>query len=174
MVNNDTHEWQYYKGLPPDLAPLPYYVGNIYTWVAFWNLKVIRDETVPGLSNLSGNSPAAPGGYYNQTIMWSSSWNNWDIAPVDQKNSWQMSFCPVAEWSLVCGSGPAQTVDITPRRLQNFVVKPGAYYNWENVRISDSYPLASGYVQANSSGLITVPSFLVSGSGNRLIIWPRG
>ena len=170
-VNAQIHQWQYYFGLPPSIGPDPSDM-NKYTWIPFWGLTVIKDETAPGLSNLSGDDAATPGGYSNQTILWSSSWDPWDITPVDTAEIWAMSFCSVAKGSTECGSGIDQTVDITPRRLQHFVVTPDAIYHWQNMDIKTNRVIAAGTVKADDHGLLVVPHFAVTATGNRLIITP--
>ena len=166
LITLDDHHWMYYAGLPPALAPLG---SNKYTWVPYWNLSVVKDETVPGLSNLSNNWA---GVYYNYTIQWSSSWNKWDGSPIDQADLWQISLCPVWRTSLQCGSTIAsETVDVTPRRVQHFKFVPGAQYTWEN-RGLDNALVASGTVTADSGGLVLIQGFLVTPSGNRLVIKP--
>jgi pimeloyl-ACP methyl ester carboxylesterase len=161
------HEWSNFIGLPPSLG--------MVDEAPFWNFHVLRDESVPGFSNLSSNNPNPPttAARYNQLIKWSSSWDPWDGAPVDQKTRWQMSFCTVARGSLDCGGGATQTVDVTPRRLQAFAVTPGTSYTWENRRASDNHLVAHGTVTADASGLITVKKFLVTTEGNRLILKPQ-
>jgi hypothetical protein len=171
-ITNTAHQWAYYQGLAPALAPLG---DNPYTYIPFWGLAVVKDETVPGLSRLSGD-PVFPPTWilkYNQTILWSSSWYAWDGAPIDLPDVWKMSFCSVANGSTTCGSNRKQTVDITPRRLQHFAVTPGAQYDWQNQRISDGEIVDQGSVTADANGLITVPEFLVSPMGNRLILKPH-
>ena len=54
------------------------------------------------------------------------------------------------------------------RRLQHFVVVPGATYAWENRRVVDGALMARGTVVAGANGLITIPAFAVSPEGNRL------
>jgi pimeloyl-ACP methyl ester carboxylesterase len=172
LITNDDHYWMYYYGLPPGLAP----VGrDKYSWVPYWNLSVVKDETIPGLSNLSTDSNAEPGGRNNQTIQWSSSWNNWDGSPIDQSGQWQISLCTVSSLSLgsvSCGSGVSATVDVTPRRVQHFNFAAGARYSWENRLVSDNSLVASGTVTADSRGLVLIPGFLVTPWGDRLVIKP--
>ncbi len=170
MVTEDEHQWMYYYGMPPTLGAQGL---NMYTWKPFWKLEVVRNETLPALSNLSGNSLDVPGGYYNQTVMWSSSWNDWDGAPIDQTSQWRISLCAVKAGSDVCGTGVAQTVDVTPRRIQKFKVTAGAKYDWENRQVFDNTLIASGTVTADSYGLITVKGFEVSLLGNRLVLSPH-
>ena len=61
-----------------------------------------------------------------------------------------------------CGSGANQTVNITPRRLQHFVVKANTNYHWENWQLSydakDSI-IASGTVKSDGNGILTVTGF---------------
>ena len=144
----------------------------------FWGLQVIRDETVPGLSNLSGNGPTT----FNQTILWSASWNAWDGAPADRPDRWQMSLCAIsADFAAAevhtglprCGTGKTQTVDIAPRRLQQFRISPGRQYDWENRQISNGRVIAKGTLTAGPNGVITIPGVQVSPRGNRISIQPH-
>jgi hypothetical protein len=166
-ITNSPHQWEYYNGLPVPLG--------VINQQPFWNFSVIRDESVPGFSNLSSNPPLPPTalGQYNHTIKWSSSWNAWDGAPIDQADMWQISLCSLASGSLACGTGPQQTVDVTPRRLQHFVTVPGASYNWQDIRISDGMVIAEDTVTADSQGLVTVTGFVVSPRGSRLALRPH-
>ncbi|HEX9028940.1 MAG TPA: prolyl oligopeptidase family serine peptidase, partial [Anaerolineales bacterium] len=167
LINDQTHLWQYYAGLPPSLAKL-------WSGVPFWDLKVIRDETVPGISNLSGNGGLPPdgAGTYNMTVKWSSSWDSWKGAPVDELGRWQMTFCAVKVGTWDCGTGAVQTADITLRRLQHFIVKPGVKYVWENWRLSDNVRIGLGEVTAGTDGLLTIPSVIIFPWGSRLFVYP--
>lgn len=169
------HAWSQFGWPLPNLAQQ----NN----VPFWNFQVIKDETVPGLSNLSGNDPNPPAGptTYNQTILWSASWNAWDGAPVDNPDRWRMSFCAVEPGSQKCGGSATRTVDITPRRLQRFIIVPGQVYRWENREVGGILGsalgtgrlVASGTVTAGENGLLTIPAVQVSPRGNRLEIQPE-
>ncbi len=173
VITNTPHQWAYYQGLPPSIIPIG---SSIYDYVPFWGFQVIKDETVPGLSNLSSNPgyPPLSTGNYNDTILWSSSWNDWDGSPIDQPSEWQMSFCSVAVGSTTCGTGDEELVDVTPRRLQKFVVKPGAVYEWENFRVRSGKLTDQGTVTADENGLLTVQQFKVSPTGNRLVLKEQG
>jgi pimeloyl-ACP methyl ester carboxylesterase len=169
LVTDNEHDWVPYQGVPPNLrrdAFLDPFVG----------LRVVRNETVPGLSNSSNNlaiPPATTGGF-NQTLLWSSSWTPWDGPPVDTPVRWQISLCSISADPSIndCGTGAPQTVDVTPRRVQHFVIRAGMTYRWENRRVRDGELVASGQVTADSNGVLTVPNFQVSPAGNRLIISP--
>jgi hypothetical protein len=174
LITKNDHQWEYYRGLPPFLGDLG--TPEVYRFKPFWDLRVVRDETVPGLSNLSGNSPIPPtkdGEIYNQTITWSSSWDPWDGPPVDEPGHWQISLCSLDQDSLKCGSGVTQTVDVTPRRVQQFQVTPGKVYNWENRLVKDNSVVANGTVTADDYGLITITGFQVDPGGSRLLVTPQ-
>jgi hypothetical protein len=172
MITQSGHEWMYYKGLPPALAGVG---DDPFRLRPFWDFQVIRDETVPGFSGLSSNAAYGPDtpGRYNQYIKWSSSWDAWDGKPIDEADRWQMSFCSTELSSRACGGTLTQSVDITPRRLQRFRVTPGAAYDWENRRVRDDVVVSRGTLTAGSDGLITVPGFEVTPSGNRLLLKPH-
>jgi pimeloyl-ACP methyl ester carboxylesterase len=170
MVNAAPHLWQYFDGLPPAASKRTILPNGL----PFWGLTVVKDETVPGLSNLSGNKLDTNSGVwnYNQTIKWSSSWDPWDKAPIDQDKLWQMSFCSLALESWSCGSGADQKVDVTLRRLQHFVVTPGVAYQWVNTVIATGRN-TSGVVTADKTSTLTIPGVSVSANGNRLTVTPK-
>jgi hypothetical protein len=172
MITDDEHNWLSFAGLPPSL-------GASSSAGPFADLRAVRSESVPGLSNTSTNLPlpppdSGPPGGYNLGIRWSSSWDPWDGAPVDTVARYQISLCAVRADpdDNACGTGAALTVDVTPRRLQQFRVTASARYTWENRRVSDSALVASGSVAADTYGLVTVAGFAVSPGGNRLILRP--
>jgi hypothetical protein len=157
-VQDLDHTWASFEGLPPTLGLHPQVQQHLY------GLLVVLNESVPGLSGASSNSPVPPQavGGYNATLEWSASWDPWDGPPVDTAEEWRIS--------LRTTDGSAQTVDVTPRRLQTFRIAPGTAYAWQNRRVADDSVLASGTVTADKSGLLLVPRFAVSAEGNRLSI----
>ena len=184
-VASAQHTWLGARGLPVTLS-------DNDDSVPFAGLTIVRNETVPGLSNYSGHDVALPPeplatlpfdappdefpptGKYNGRLLWSASWDAWDGAPIDTPNLWGMSFRVRADGEF--------TVDVTPRRRQAFVVDPGVEYVWENRRVSDNALIDTGTTTADADGLLTVPGFRilgaptlpdatdVPGSGNRLTI----
>ena len=158
-IRDAEHGWLSYQGLPFTLDV----DGSL---APFQNFSVVKNETVPGFSRYSGNMSLPPNdveeGNYNQTLEWSASWSSWDGAPLDTPNQWRIS--------LRTTDGRERTVDITPRRLQQFNIVPGTTYRWENRRVTDNGLVAGGNVVANANGLITVPNLSVTGRGNRLVI----
>ena len=87
-----------------------------------------------------------------------------------------MSLCAVDADAAVhpCGSGVIQYTDVSPRRLQQFVVQPDATYLWRNRRVVDDSLVASGSVLADAEGIVTVSAFEVAPDGNRLTLLPAG
>jgi pimeloyl-ACP methyl ester carboxylesterase len=173
-ITGDDHSTQRkYWGLPPDLQKNG--VG-----IPFWGLQVVRNETVPGLADLSANLTTSPNitpsttGSYNQTVRWSASWDSWDGAPVDLPLLWQMSFCSIDADPAIhdCGTGITQTVDITLRRVQQFSIKPNIEYVWRNHSLLDDSLAASGTITTGVDGLLTVPAFEITPQGNRLTVLP--
>lgn len=150
------HIWLEFNGMGPTVS--------LYG-MPFYDFAVVRDETIPALSNASGSSPVPPAGAnaaYNLTLEWSASWDNWDGPPQDTASRWRISLRTTDDTN--------QTVDVTPRRLQHFIVTPGTDYTWENRRVSDNTLIASGTITADAAGLLTVPNFAVSPEGNRLVL----
>lgn len=155
------HTWTGFAGMGPTVG-LDWGSGG----APFFGFRVLRNETLPALSHASGSLPAPPEttGGYNLNLEWSASWNPWDGAPNDTTADWGVS--------LRTTDGSIQTVDVTPRRRQNFRVTPGASYQWENRRVSDNALVTSGVVTADADGLVTVEDFQVTEGGNRLRLSP--
>jgi len=154
------HTWIGFSGLGPNVEDYNY-TGPFYGWTA------VRGESLPGLTYTSGSSAVPPpgaGATYNMNLEWSASWLDWDSAPVDTADQWRIS--------LRTTDGSTQTVDVTPRRLQTFTIVPADAYAWENRRVSDNGLVASGTVIADGDGLVTVPAFQATSTGNRLILRP--
>lgn len=171
IVQGNRHDDSSSAGLPPNLGPNA-------SGVPFAGFQVVRNETVPGLSSGSQNPALPPGGSgrFNHSLLWSSSWNPWDGPPQETETSWRISLCAVDPLAAVktCGSGVAQTTDVTLRRLQVFDPAPGAAYTWENRRVSDNGLVASGTVVAGPGGLLTIPGVQIGPQGNRLLVFQGG
>jgi hypothetical protein len=150
-ITADDHTWQGFREHP--------------NWMFDW-MNFPRDESLPALSNASGSLPVPPDGVggYNMTLEWSSSANDFAGPPVDTPEQWAVVLRSLAG---------DQTVDVTPRRLQQLAVEPGRVYVWQNVRLSDNAVVQEGTTTPDQDGLITVVGFAVSEDGNRLTVRPQ-
>jgi len=166
-VTGDGHAISHFAGLPPGLGLLD--------GVPFWGLSVVRDETLAGFSHISADPPLPPQevGFYHQTLMGSSSWNNWDGAPLDTAQEWQISLCAVAVGSQECGTGILQTAHVTVRRAQQFRPAPGDLLDYEIRRVKDDHLESFGTLQVDGFGLVTVKNVVIGPEGVRLRIWRR-
>jgi len=71
-----------------------------------------------------------------------------------------------------CGSGAAQTVDITPRRVQRFDVVSGTPHAWSIWDIAAGNRIVTGTVAPDADGLLTVPAVNVLPTGTRVTLQP--
>jgi len=165
-IYNTTHLFSEFMALPPWMREIT---------APFYDLRVVRDETVPGITGLSGNPPlvSVTPVNFNDTILWSSSWQPWDGAPIDTENIWQISLCSVANSSYICGSGIPQTVNITPRRMQEFQVIAGQIYDWQLVDIATGQVIDANSTRAIYDGVLTIENVTIRPIGVRLRITPH-
>ncbi len=120
-----------------------------------------RDRSFPAFSNASGSGPipAVPVHEYNVTLEWSCPWNDFAGDILDTPFSYELALRSTAG---------AQTVTVTPRRLQYFPHDAGTPVNWRNLPTGQSTAVQSGALVADASGLITIAGFQVTAAGNRL------
>jgi len=132
-----------------------------------------KDESVPALGNASSNDDPRQTRkrQINTKLEWSARENDFD-----GKSSEDDIVDEADRWAICIRSKAGdQTVDVTPRRCQNFAPEPGASYRWVNYDMSDPgnpTKLAEGAVTADEHGLVTVRQMAVGqqGWGNRLVI----
>lgn len=132
-------------------------------------LDVRLDRTLPAFSRCSLDNNPGDGdpkdgddkGQSNLHLIWDSD----DASIVDEPDRWAMTLRLNAE-----SPKPQCTVDVTPRRCQQFRAKPGAGFEWTNTESSGSEVVQTGSVTADKWGLVTVPKVSVSQAGNRLTI----
>lgn len=169
--SSNCHEWMYYIGLPPSLAPLG---GGKYSWIPFQDLQVVKNESNLGFSNFSGNSPLHPGstGTYAETLKWSPSWDPWNGATVDETDFYQTSICITSSSSSNCAGTGYGTVDVTLWRLQHFSIGANQRFFYRNRHISDGVIWDEGTIYSNGNGILTIPGLQVSGGGTRLTVTP--
>ncbi|MFM7071034.1 MAG: Calx-beta domain-containing protein, partial [Planctomycetota bacterium] len=163
MRGGHGHSWMGFDGA---LHPLVTQAGTYSDMGAF---VFRRDTSFPAFTAASGSGPAlpAPTGTddYNLNLVWSTPWNNFDLPIVDQPGRYEIT--------LRSTSGSTQTADVTPRRLQQFQVRDGQVYRWENRDAATGTLLASGQATA-AGGRLTVAGLRIDASarGNRLLLVP--
>lgn len=131
-------------------------------------IDIRTDQSLPSFTNSSlddnpGNGDPQdgdPAGQVNAHLYWETE----DI--VDEPDRWEMTI----------GVGPdapsgGGTVDVTPRRCQQFQVQSGQKVAWKNERGRGGKTLQSGEVTADQWGLVTLPDVQVGTRKNRLSIW---
>jgi hypothetical protein len=99
-----------------------------------------------------------PNGGFNRFLRWNTT------TIVDEPASYAI------ELKLSSGAkgykGAGETVDVTPRRLQKFTIKPGAAYEW-------SSGAQKGVATADAEGLLTIPQVQVTTAWTKLAIAPK-
>jgi pimeloyl-ACP methyl ester carboxylesterase len=155
-----------------------------HTWYGFldtpnfvWGeFSFRRDRSFPGLTGFSLNLVQQDNlSYYNMGLEWSCPWNDFAGDILDTPDLYEVVlrlYDPdLPGLPTIPDIG---TVDVTPRRLQQFVVTAGEDYDWENRQLPGNALVQSGTVQADAYGLLTIPHFTVTKDGNRLRISSTG
>ncbi len=97
---------------------------------------------------------------------------DWDPAVVDTPGQWEVTLMTrdlVTQW----GPYPEPdscSVDVTPRRLQNFHPVPLQTYHYTVTRLADAAVIQTGQAIASATALVTVPAVTVLRAGTRLHI----
>lgn len=95
---------------------------------------------------------------------------DWDSTFLDQRMSWEATL-RTRDLQCISGAAPGPdslTVDVTPRRLQSFVVAASNQYAYRVTRLSDGAVVQSGTVTADTIPLVTVPGVKVYRGGSKL------
>jgi len=103
----------------------------------------------------------APRGGLNRFLRWNSN------TIVDTPAEWSIEIKLSAGSAGYRGAG-AETVNVTPRRLQKFEVKPGARYAWSTSSGQ------SGAAVADTNGLLTIPAVKVTTGWTKLTVRRAG
>lgn len=167
---------------PETLAPLDYRgllpnFQNDSSGHPFYGLLARRNEAILAFSNNRSEEQGWMGAYngFRQTILWSSSWQPWHgSGPLDLLDRLEFNICavdPARAGESKCGTGWEQVVDITPRRLQHFLVVPGMHIRWENLRLNDGAVINSGRATVRGDGTFTLSGVTVLPEGNKLVMY---
>ena len=132
-------------------------------------IDVRTDQSLPAFSRCSldddpGNGEPEDGDAEGQVNLYLY-WQTEDI--VDQPDRWAITV-------LLSPKAPRAecTVDVTPRRLQRFRLRPNRRYRWTNTPLTDHTVVQSGVITAGRFGLVTLPQVRVTRQGNRLQVVP--
>ncbi len=136
-----------------------------------------RDRSWPAFSHASCNDDPGTGdpatgdsiGSINGCV-------DWDDTIVDLADRWEVLIKPRAITTL-SGVRPAPsflTVDVTPKRLQKFIVHPGTLLAWEAKRMSDGEVVVAGEVMVDAYRRIIVSEVPVFEGGTRLRVHLQG
>jgi len=99
----------------------------------------------------------APAGQINGYLMWRTD------SIVDEPTKWSMVVS-------LTDRAPKSTAsaDVTPRRLQQFKLKPGDRVEWTNA--AGNSTVQHGELEADTFGLVTLPQVQISRGGNRITV----
>ncbi len=136
-------------------------IGSNFPW------DIRTDQTLPAFTRCSldddlGNGDPGSGkpeGQFNAFLSWETD----DV--IDAPDRWAMTVSLVER-------APADEcrVDLTPRRSQQFKLRPGGRVAWTNTPAGREQPIASGEVAADAWGLVTIPQLAVGKGANRVEI----
>lgn len=162
--NRDHAAIQYAAGFAPmlDLRYL-YRFRSDLSWPAFSNCSANGD---PGTGDaVSGDSLGTLNGAMD-----------WDAAVSDSVASWRVTLRTRAlttRWGTIAAP-ESVTVDVTPRRLQRFLLAPGATVQWNARRSSDGAVVQSGSTTVDAMGLVTIPGVRTYRTGTLLSLEVSG
>jgi pimeloyl-ACP methyl ester carboxylesterase len=138
--------------------------------------KYRTDTSYPAFTNCSsdGNfgsgdpATADPIGNINGGVDWdenavAETWLRWDVTLRTRGLTTQDG---------VIGAPESLLVDVTPRRLQKFIVAEQVVYQYEVRRLSDGVIVQSGEATPDGDAVLTIPQVKVFNSGVRLTVFP--
>jgi len=138
--------------------------------------KYRSDQSYPAFSHCStdddpGNGDPAtadPIGQINGSVDWDENsiedgYLNWAIT---------LSTRALVTKEGIIGAPAALTVDVTPRRVQHFILAQQVPYRYEVSRPSDGALLQSGTISADQDAVLTIPQVRVLETGVRVSLFP--
>jgi hypothetical protein len=138
--------------------------------------KFRRNQSYPAFSGASNNSDfgtgdpgtADPIGTINGSL-------DWDSASItDEQLRWEVSLRTrgLTTQDGVLGAPDMVEVDITPRRVQRFIVAQRVDYRYEVRRETDGAIVQSGIATPDEDAILTLPRIQVLRAGVRLAVFP--
>ena len=138
--------------------------------------KFRTDQSYPAFAHCSAdNNPgngdpttADPIGQINAT----ADWDETSIA--DDQLRWEITLRTRALTTQegIIGAPEALTVDVTPRRLQRFIVAQSVSYQYEVRQVTDGAVVQSGTATPDQDAVLTIPQVRVVNAGVRLSVFP--
>lgn len=135
------------------------------------------NRSFPALSNCSiDNDPGDGSPASGDTVGCINCFVEWDTLITDEHAQWvtRLSTHDVNQRPTPITAPESLTVDVTPRRLQQFRVVEGTTYHYTATRLSDGAVVLDGSMQPDDEGLITVIGVPVYHAGTELRIVPLG
>lgn len=142
-------------------------------WARLYRYRL--DRSYPALSNCSADFDAGDGSRESGDAVGTINGHvDWDEELVDTRDRWE---CVLRSRTLTTLGGdllpPSSiTVDVTPRRLQQFRVSSRTSYRYTVTDATSGEWLAGGMIDADAGYLLTVPAVPVSAGGSRLSLEP--
>ena len=138
--------------------------------------KYTLDHSYPAFSNCSTNgnpgngdpTTADPIGNINGAVDWDERtldelWLRWDATLLTR---------PLVTQDGILGAAESLTVDVTPRRLQRFIVAEHVPYRYEVRRLGSATIIQTGLVTPDDDAVLTIPRVKVFAAGVRLTVFP--
>ena len=142
-----------------------------FDWQRLYRYRL--DVSFPALSNCSANSDPGDGSETSgEAVGTINGFVDWDEELVDTRDRWS---CVLRTRTLPTLTGTlsptgAVTVDVTPRRLQNFLVSSRTGYRYTVTDATTGTMLICGQVQADDDFLITIAGVPVLPGGSRVTL----
>lgn len=131
----------------------------------FSTYKIRRNESYPAIYNLSVNSNPGDGSYISgDPSGFMNAGFDWKILK-DSANEWKVLLTPVDPKVKHC------SLDLTPRRLQVFKIKPKSRHLYKNLDAKTNALIQTGPLTADSHGLLTIKNINISQNGNKIQIF---
>ena len=138
--------------------------------------KYRLDQSYPAFTNCSTNSnfgngdpaTAEPIGQINALVDWD------ETATTETQLRWEVTLRTrsVATRDGIIGAPASLTVDVTPRRMQSFIVAQNVLYRFEVRRKSDGVLIQNGTAMADEDAVLTLPQVTVLDGGVQLAVFP--
>jgi len=157
-----------WSGTPLAGTIMPATIRRNQSLPAFGNCSL---DGMPGEGDMSNNGGVGSDGDVIADLNGFLLWDTDTI--VDRPECWEMTvYLDSGDAKRQRPGAPAETctVDITPRRCQQFKSRPGQQFRWSNTALEDNQA-RTGHATADAWGLVTLEKQLVGKGKNRIRIW---